>query len=231
MIAPVIPYGIRGVIWYQGDSNRDRAYQYRKLFPALINSWRKDWNQGDFPFYYLQIAPNKYSKPLAAAELREAQLMALSVSNTGMVVTMDLVADPNIIHPTNKLDFGKRLSLVTLAKTYGFKDIVYSGPLYKSMKIEGNKIRLYFDYVSSGLMAKGGPLTYFTIAGTDKKFVDANAVIDGDTILVSSPKVRNPIAVRFAWSDVAIPNLFNKEGLPSSSFRTDDWPGVTYNKR
>lgn len=233
MIAPLIPYGIQGVIWYQGESNAARAYQYRKLFADLIKNWRDDWGQGDFPFYYVQIAPFKsvygFYKPFEMAELREAQLMTLSVPNTGMVVTMD-IGDVKDIHPRNKQDVGKRLALWALAKTYGRENIVCSGPIYKSMKIEGDKIRLFFDYADNGLAAKGGELTHFVIAGGDKKFVDAKAMIVGNTVVVSSGKVSKPIAVRYAWSNAALPNFYNKEGLPASGFRTDDWPGVTFGK-
>ena len=238
MIYPLIPYTIKGSIWYQGESNHLRAYQYRKLFPAMIKNWRDDWAQGDFPFYYVQIAPWHYANPTGttSAELREAQLMTLSVPHTGMAVTMD-IGNLDNIHPKNKQDVGKRLSLWALAKTYGKKNIVYSGPIYKSMKIEGNKIRLFFDFIGKGLTGKGytpwnkGPLTYFTIADKDRKFVDAEAVIDGDTIVVSSPLVKKPVAVRYAWSNAPIPNFFNKDGLPASPFRTDDWQGMTFKER
>ena len=230
MIAPLIPYGIRGAVWYQGESNTGRAYQYRKLFPAMIENWRNDWGQGDFPFYYVQIAPFKYGKEFIGVELREAQLMALSVPNTGMAVITD-IGNVNNIHPKNKQDVGKRLAFWAMARTYGREEIVCSGPIYKSMKVKGDKIRLFFDHVGGGLVAKGGALTHFTIAGEDKKFVEAKAQIDRDTIVVSSDKVKKPVAVRFAWSNTAVPNLFNKEGLPASSFRTDDWPGVTVNEK
>jgi sialate O-acetylesterase len=242
MIAPLVPYRIRGVIWYQGECNSWRAWQYRKLFPAMIANWRDDWGQGQFPFYYVQIASFDYSifdngieEPIVP-ELREAQTMALNVPDTGMAVTMD-ISDINNIHPENKQDVGKRLALWALAKTYGHKNIVYSGPLYKSMAIEQKTenskpaIRLFFDHVGSGLTTKGGKLTDFTIAGEDGKFVEANAEIDNNTIVVSSEKVRNPVAVRYAWTNTAMPNLFNKEGLPASSFRTDDWPCVTANRK
>lgn len=230
MLAPLIPYGIRGVAWYQGESNAERAYQYRKLFPAMIKNWRDDWGQGDFPFYYVQIAPFKsWYKPFECAELREAQLMSLSVANTGMVVTSD-IGDVNDVHPKNKQEVGRRLALWALAKTYGH-ELVYSGPLYKSMQVEGDKIRIFFDYTGGGLMAKGPKLTHFTIAGSNQKFVDAEAVIDGNTVVVSSKKVKQPVAVRFGWSNTAEPNLFNKEGLPASIFRTDDWPSVTIDKK
>jgi sialate O-acetylesterase len=230
MIAPLLPYGIAGAIWYQGESNTSRAYQYRKLFPAMIENWRKDWGQGDFPFYYVQIAPFNFKPEFIAAELREAQMIALSLPNTGMAVTTD-IGNINDIHPQNKQDVGRRLALWALAKTYGQKNIIFSGPLYKSMKVEGDKIRLFFDYADGGLVAKDGPLTDFTIAGEDRNFVEAAAKIDGDTIVVSSDKVKKPVAARFGWRNTAVPNLFNKAALPASSFRTDDWPGVTYNQR
>jgi len=227
MIAPLIPYTIRGAIWYQGESNVARAYQYRTLFPAMIEDWRERWGQGDFPFIYVQLAPFRYGRfdPAACAELREAQLLTLKLPNTGMAVTMD-IGNPKDIHPKNKQDVGKRLALWALALAYG-KDVVYSGPLYDSMKIESDKIRITFKHVDGGLVAKGGELTYFEIAGPDRKFVPAKAVIDGDTIVVSSPQVKQPVAVRYAWRDDAEPNLFNKAGLPASPFRTDNWPGVT----
>lgn len=227
MIHPIIQFGIRGAIWYQGESNASRAYQYRELFPAMINCWREDWGRGDFPFYFVQIAPYANQNP----EIREAQFMTYrSVPNTGMAVTMD-IGNPRDIHPRNKQDVGKRLALWALAKDYGKKKITYSGPLYKSFKIEGDKVRLFFDFVGGGLLAKDGPLTDFTIAGEDKKFVDAKAVIDGDTIVVSSDKVKNPVSARFGWTNTAEPNLFNKANLPASPFRTDDWPGITINNR
>jgi len=231
MLYPLIPYRIRGVVWYQGESNAKRAYQYRKLFVALIKNWRDDWGQGEFPFYYVQIAPFKsWYKPLEAAELRQAQLLSLSVANTGMVVTTD-IGDVDDVHPRNKQEVGRRLALWALAKTYGRDDIVCSGPLYKSMQIEGDKIRIFFDYTGSGLTARGGKLSDFTIAGSDSKFSEAQAVIDGNTIVVSSEQVEKPVAVRFGWSNTAQPNLFNKEGLPASPFKTDNWPGVTFDKK
>ncbi|MCK5173333.1 MAG: sialate O-acetylesterase, partial [Planctomycetes bacterium] len=185
MIAPLIPYGIKGAIWYQGEANVIRSWQYRKLFPTMITNWRKDWKQGNFPFYYVQLAPFNYGEERPSEELREAQFMTLSLAKTGMAVTMD-IGDPTNIHPTNKLDVGKRLALWALAKDYGMKKLVYSGPLYKSKKIERDKIRLSFNHVGSGLISTGGELTHFTIAGSDKEFVDAKAVIDGKTIVVSS---------------------------------------------
>ena len=233
MLKPLIPYTIKGAIWYQGESNCGRAYQYRKLFPVMIENWRTDWAQGDFPFYYVQLAPYKYynndPNGTILSELREAQLMTLSVPNTGMAVTMD-IGDTEDIHPRNKLDVGHRLALWALAKDYGRNDLVYSGPLYKLMKVEGNTIRLFFDHTAKGLIAKDGPLTNFIIAGVDRNFVKAAAVIEDNTVVVSSPAVPKPVAVRFAWTNSAIPNLFNSEDLPASSFRTDDWPGQTKGK-
>jgi len=227
MIAPVVPFGIRGALWYQGESNSVNAYTYRKLFPAMINGWRRSWGLGAFPFYYAQISPwNGYGDKPVSAELREAQLMTLATPNTGMAVTMD-VDNVSEIHPINKQVVGKRLALWALARTYGGKGIGYSGPLYKSMKVERNKIRLLFDHVGGGLVAKGGALMPFTIAGADRCFVCANTAIDGDAIVVSSGRVKEPVAVRFCWSNAAVPNLFNKADLPASPFRTDDLPLVT----
>jgi sialate O-acetylesterase len=241
MIAPLIPYAIRGAIWYQGEANVGAAFKYRTLFPAMIADWRAEWGQGDFPFGFVQIAPFGYQvwgmNPTACAELWEAQRMTLDASpNTGMAVTVD-IADVNLIHPKdnnfegihpkNKQDVGKRLALWALAKVYG-RDIVYSGPIYKSMAIENGKIRLQFDHLGGGLIANDGkPLSDFTIAGEDKKFVPAAAAIDGDSIVVHSDQVAKPVAVRYAWREDATPNLANKAGLPASPFRTDSWKGVT----
>jgi sialate O-acetylesterase len=233
MIKPIIPYTIKGVIWYQGESNGSRGYQYRKLFPVLIQSWRGNWQQGDFPFYFVQLANYKQSKPEPVddnwAELREAQLMALSLPNTGMAVAID-IGDSKTIHPKNKKDVGNRLALWALAKDYG-KKIPYSGPLYKSMQIRGNKIVLEFDHIFGGLVAKDNkPLTHFSIAGQDKKFVWADAEIVDDTVVVSSPQVLRPLAVRYAWQiNPQGCNLYNKANLPASPFRTDNWPGITVN--
>ena len=221
MIHPLTPFAIKGAIWYQGESNAGAPTQYQMLFPAMIKSWRDVWGLGDFPFYYVQIAPFNYGE-INSAYLREAQFMTLSTPNVGMAVTMD-ISNIHDIHPKNKKEVGERLALWALAKDYDQKDLVYSGPVYRSMEIEGNKIRLSFDHIGSGLMAKGGALTHFKIAGVDKNFVDAAATIDGDTIVVSSVKIANPTAVRFAFSNNDEPNLYNKEGLPASSFRTDKW--------
>ncbi len=229
MIAPFTNYTIRGVIWYQGESNHGRAYQYRTVFPALIKNWREDFKNSDMPFYFVQIAPWQYGNLTAASELREAQLMTFrALENTGIVVTADIGNMKNI-HPTNKQDVGKRLALWALNGTYGRTDLVPSGPLYREMKIEGNIIRLYFDYTGSGLRAEG-KLTHFTIAGPDGAFKPADAKIDGDTVIVYNDQIKNPVAVRFAWGQCDKPNLFNKEGLPASPFRTDDFECVTKQK-
>lgn len=224
MLYPLVNYSIKGVVWYQGESNSERAYQYRTLFPAMVKNWRDDWKQGDFPFYYVQIAPHQSQN----AEIRESQLMALkTINNTGMVVTTD-VGDPKNIHPIDKQTVGKRLAVLARAKTYGETSLTYSGPIYNHMKIEGARIRIYFDYADAGLVQRGEKVTEFEIAGEDKLFYPAVAVIKGKTIVVSSTKVNKPVAVRFAWRAIPDPNLFNKENLPASPFRTDDWPEKTY---
>jgi sialate O-acetylesterase len=231
MIAPLIPYAIRGAAWYQGESNARKAYQYRRLLPALIKSWRKAWGEGDFQFLIVQL-PNYGAHGVQAdenawAELREAQLMALQVPNTGLAVTIDL-GEADDLHPHQKAEVGRRLALWALGTTYG-GDIVYSGPLYDAMKIENSRIRLSFKHAAGGLEARRGTLRGFAIAGADKRFHWAEAVIDGNTVLVSSPEVSNPVAVRYAWGGNPDCNLYNQEGLPASPFRTDDWPGVTMN--
>jgi len=230
MIAPLVPYAIRGAIWYQGETNVGGAYLYRTLFPAMIADWRAAWGQGDFPFLFAQIAPFPYAPNNPCPELWEAQLMTLkSVPNTGMAVTTD-IGDVKDIHPKNKQEVGRRLALWALARSYN-RPIVCSGPIYRSMAIEGNTIRLNFDHVGGGLAASDGkPLAEFTIAGADQKFVPATATIDGDTIVVRAEGVAKPVAVRFAWRDIAQPNLANKDGLPASPFRTDSWKGVTQHK-
>lgn len=233
MIAPLIPFAIRGAIWYQGESNADRAYQYRKLFPDMITDWRRNWGVKSFPFLFVQLANFMAEKPEPAdsawAELREAQTMTLSLQDTGMATIID-IGEAADIHPKNKQDVGRRLALWALAKTYK-KDVVYSGPLYRSMKVRDGKIVLRFDCVGDGLVAKGGPLKGFAIAGADKKFVWADAVIEGKTVVVSSDKVADPVAVRYAWADNPVCNLYNKADLPASPFRTDDWPGVTADRK
>jgi sialate O-acetylesterase len=233
MIAPLAPYAIKGAIWYQGESNAGRAYQYRTLFPAMIKDWRTQWKQ-DFPFLFVQLANfmNITEQPVESdwAELREAQSMTLSLPKTGMAVIID-IGDANDIHPRNKQDVGHRLALA--AQKVAYQDnVVYAGPTYKSMKTDGNKIVLTFNNTGGGLVAKGGELKEFAIAGPDKQFVWANARIEGNTVVVSSSQVTNPVAVRYAWSNnPSKANLYNKEGLPASPFRTDDWPGLTISKK
>lgn len=226
MIYPIVPFAIRGAIWYQGESNMGDGMMYFEKKKALINGWRQLWEQGDFPFYFVQLAPwGGYDRnnPSVLPEFWEAQTATMSVPNTGMVVTTD-IGNVNNIHPGNKKDVGIRLAFWALAKTYGDDDLVYSGPLYKSMKVEGSSIRLSFDHVGSGLAARNDEeLSWFQIAGEDQEFVDAVAVIDSNTVVVSSDAVSSPIAVRFGWDKTAEPNLMNKEGLPASPFRTDSW--------
>ena len=216
MIAPVIPYGIKGVIWYQGESNAGQSKQYQTLFPAMIADWRTKWKLGDFPFLYVQIAPFKGQPP----EIREAQFLTLAKSkNTAMAVITDY-GDANDIHPKQKEPVGNRLSLAARALAYGEK-IVYSGPLYQEMKAVGGKAWIRFSDVGGGLVAKDGDLKGFTLAGADGKFIPAKAVIEGDKVVVSAEGVADPKAVRYGWENVPDVNLFNKEGLPASPFRTD----------
>jgi len=216
MLAPIIPYGIKGAIWYQGESNAGQSKQYRTLFPAMIADWRVRWKQGDFPFLFVQIAPFKGQPP----EIREAQFLTLAkVQNSAMAVTTD-VGNANDIHPSQKEPVGQRLALGARALAYGEK-IEYSGPLYDSMVEKDGKIILNFTHVGGGLVAKGGELKGFTIAGEDKNFVPAEAKIQGSTIVVSAAGVTQPKAVRYGWANVPDVNLFNQEDLPASPFRTD----------
>lgn len=227
MIAPLINYSIKGVIWYQGESNANEAPEYRGLFPALISDWRQKWGQGAFPFLYVQLANfmEAAKKPQDSkwALLREAQLKTLSVPNTAMAVAID-AGEWNDIHPLNKKVVGERLALAAQKVAYGDKNVVYSGPLYQSMKVKGNKVVLSFTHVGSGLMAKGGgELKQFAIAGADNKFVWAKAKIIKDKVVVWSDEVSKPVVVRYAWADNPEgANLYNKEGLPASPFRTDE---------
>ncbi|HEV8285899.1 MAG TPA: sialate O-acetylesterase [Chitinophagaceae bacterium] len=224
MLAPSIPYNIKGVIWYQGEANSNRAKEYQRLFPNMIADWRKHFAQGNFPFLFVQLANyNELAKDADWPALREAQLKTLKLSpNTGMAVTID-IGEAGDIHPKNKKDVGLRLSLA--AQKIAYKDnVVYSGPIYQSYKIEGNKIIIYFTNTSGDLVSNGGDLKYFEIAGADKKFVAANAEIKGNTVIVWSDAVAYPVAVRYAWSNSPDGcNLYNKEGLPASPFRTSDW--------
>jgi sialate O-acetylesterase len=242
MIAPLLPYAIQGAIWYQGESNAGRAYQYRTLFPDMIRNWRQDWGQGDFTFLAVELAPwdkNK-KRPLEEitaapgesdwAELREAQLLATKVlPKVGLAVITD-VGDKDDIHPTKKEPVGARLALAARAIAFGEK-IVYSGPTYKRMKQNGDRIILSFDHTGKGLESHGGELKGFSIAGADRKFVWAKANIQGNKVVVSSPDVPKPVAVRYGWADYPVVNLFNKNGLPASPFRTDDFPMITKSKK
>ncbi len=224
MIHPLVPFGIRGAIWYQGESNNGEGMLYYEKMKALILGWRKVWQNDEMPFYYVQLAPYRYGgDPARLAGIWEAQTAALDIPRTGMAVTVD-IGNVTDIHPRNKQDVGKRLALWALAKDYGKTDICFSGPLYKSMTVEGNKIRLAFDHACGGLVARDEqPLPHFTIAGEDKNFVEAKAEIDGNTVVVHADAVASPVAVRFGWHQEAEPNLSNKAGLPASPFRTDRW--------
>ncbi len=234
MIAPLIPYAINGAIWYQGESNAGRAWQYRTLFPDMIKNWRRDWGQGNFTFLLVQLAPFMAIKDQPAdsgwAELREAQLLSTQVlPKVGMAVITD-VGDEKDIHPKQKEPVGARLALAGRAIAYGEK-IEFAGPLYKSMKVKDGKAILSFDHVGSGLEARGGELKGFAIAGEDQKFVWAKAEIQGDKVVVSSPEVSKPAAVRYGWADCPVVNFWNKDGLPASPFRTDSFPMITAPKK
>jgi sialate O-acetylesterase len=218
MIAPLIPFPMAGVIWYQGETNTANPHTYTDLFSALINSWRDEWKR-QFPFYYVQIAPYRYDEPEVGVLVREAQRKALSVNNTGMVVISD-IGNIDDIHPRNKEDVGIRLANLALSGTYGREDLPGSGPLYTKMEVEGSGIRVFFDHAGNGLVAHGKMLSLFEISGADGEFVPARAKIDGNTVMVSSREVKEPVAVRFAWSNTAEPNLFNTDGLPASSFNS-----------
>jgi len=216
MIAPLQPYAIRGVIWYQGEANSPRARQYQRLFPALIAGWRKAWDQGDFPFLFVQIAPNWEMTP----EIREAQLISWQkTKNTAMAVTIDC-GDAEDIHPANKEPVGARLALAARALAYG-ETIEYSGPVFTSMTPEGTNAILHFSHLGGGLVAKDGELRGFVLAGADGVFHPTQAVIGGDTIVVNSTKVARPVAVRYGWANVPEGNLCNRAGLPATPFRTD----------
>ncbi len=255
MIHPLLNYRIQGAIWYQGESNAGQAYRYRELFPMMIQNWRHDWRQGDFPFLFVQLAPytdvQKEPRESNWAELREAQTMTLKLPHTGMAVITDCGHERDI-HPTPKQPIGKRLSRIARAQTYGEK-IVYSGPMYKGLKIDGNRAVLSFEHIGGGLVAKEleptdgrknkagtegfawrvkegstkADLMGFTVGGEDKKFHNAKAMIQGDTVVVTCEAVSNPVAVRYGWANHPLVNLFNQEGLPASPFRTDDFPGIT----
>lgn len=227
MIHPLVPYAIRGAIWYQGESNHAEGKLYTAKMKALIAGWRGLWGS-DLPFHYVQIAPFAYGNEPASilAEFWEAQAAALSIPNTGMVVTTD-IGDYNDIHPKNKQEVGRRLALLALKNTYGQTNVVASGPTFKGMSIEGNKLRLRFDHVGGGLTSRDGkPLNHFEIIGKDTDWTPATAVIEGDAVILSSEQVKEPAAMRFAWHKAALPNLMNKEGLPASAFRSGTVPKI-----
>jgi sialate O-acetylesterase len=256
MIHPLIPYAIRGVIWYQGEANVSHAYGYRFEFPALIRDWRKQWKQGDFPFYFCQISNfgQHVTKPRESteAELRESQSLALALPNTGQAITIDLGEEADI-HYRDKQPAGVRLARLALAGTYG-KSVQSSGPVFNSFKLEGHAIRITFLHAEGGLVARPIPATYrpksslatslplqrpsphsqlegFAICGEDHIWHWADAYLDGDTVVVSSASTPHPVAVRYAWADNPITNLYNREGLPATPFRTDSFPLSTQDRR
>jgi sialate O-acetylesterase len=228
MIAPLVHYPVKGAIWYQGESNAGNAYRYRSLLPAMITDWRNAWKQADMPFYFVRLAnftaPAEQPGESNWAELRESQHLTLQTPGTGEAVAID-IGDAADSHPKNKQDVGYRLALNALAKTYG-KSVEYSGPEYRNMKIDGNRIILTFDHTAKGLVIRNkyGYLQGFAIAGADKKFVWAKARIEGNTVVVSSDEIKSPVAVRYAWgNNPDDANLYSTEGLPASPFRTDEW--------
>jgi sialate O-acetylesterase len=224
MIRPLAPFAIRGAIWYQGEANVGAGMRYFDLMKGLIQGWRQVWGEGDFPFYYVQIAPYRYGADAQALpRLWEAQTATLALPNTGMAVTVD-IATVGDIHPPNKHEVGRRLALWALARDYGRKDLVYSGPLYDKHEIDGRNVTIQFTHADGGLVSRDGkPLTWFTVAGEDKTFLPANAEIVGDAVVVTCPEIEHPAAVRFGWNHIAEPNLANEAGLPASPFRTDKW--------
>ncbi len=224
MIAPMVGYAFKGAIWYQGESNRNEPAYYEKLMSGLVENWRAQWDIGDFPFYYCQIAPYDYgTSGLNSAFLREAQLKAsTAIPNMGMACLIDVGEEHNI-HPANKKAAGERLAYLALAQTYGQEGFEYSGPVLKNMTIEGPVVKLTFDHAKNGLTTFGKELTNFTLAGENQRFVPAQASITRQGITLFSPNVANPVAVRYAFDDFVVGELFNTEGLPASSFRTDDW--------
>jgi sialate O-acetylesterase len=234
MILPLVPFAIRGAVWYQGESNTPRAYQYRRLLPAIIAGWRAAWRQGDLPFGIVQLPGygKRRAEPRGSrwAELREAQLMALSLPQTGLAVTIDQ-GDPDDVHPRRKIDVGRRLALWALGAVYG-RDVVYSGPLYESTSREPGRLRVRFRNAGSGLASRNGEaLRGFAVAGADQTFRWAEARIDGDELVVWSDDVPRPVAVRYAWADSPDATLIGRDGLPASPFRSDDWPGKTVDER
>jgi len=234
MIHPLIPFAVKGVIWYQGEANASRAYQYRRLFPALIRSWRKTWENEKLPFYYVQL-PNLFRQPDPSksvwAELRESQLQTLSLTNTGMAVTID-VGDSMDIHPRNKKPVGERLARIALNKDYGHSQVVPSGPVYAGYRPDGASIRISFSEIDGGLLARSvDNITGFVVAGEDRIFVPARAKIEANEVVVWCDRVQQPVAVRYAWGDNPEWSLMNAAGLPASPFRTDDWPLTTFGRK
>ena len=224
MVHPLVPYGIRGAIWYQGESNLKDGMAYFEKMKGLIGGWRKVWGQGNFPFYYVQLAPFSYGgSPEQLPRIWEAQDAALALPATGMAVTTD-VGNLRDIHPRNKRAVGDRLARWALSQTYGHEDVAFSGPRYKGMTVENGSVRLTFTHLAGGLESRDGkPLNWFYVAGEDRKFHLAQATIDKGSVIVASPKVPAPVAVRFGWHQQAQPNLRNKAGLPAAPFRTDRW--------
>jgi sialate O-acetylesterase len=221
MIAPLTPFAIRGVIWYQGESNgsAERAPLYQRVFSTMIGDWRREWSVGDFPFLFVQIANFNIGPGDAWAVLRDQQRRTLALRNTAMTVTVD-IGNPDNVHPTDKVDVGRRLAMGARAITYG-EDIEYSGPMFRQATPEGSELRVWFDHDAKGLMTKGDEVTGFEVAGADGKYVPAKARIDGDTVVVSSEAVAEPVLVRYGWANSPVCNLFNGEGLPASPFTSE----------
>ena len=224
MVNPIAGYGIRGAIWYQGEANRNEYNQYRELMPGIADNWRSEWGIGDFPFYYVQIAPYDYGQAGSnSAFLREAQLKAATEGkNMGMACIME-TGEKDCIHPANKKAAGERLAYIALVKTYDKKGFACEGPVLKEMKVEGALVKLTFDNAVNGLTSFGKHLSCFEVAGANKRFYPAEAFITGTGITLFSPLVNEPVAVRYAFRDFIVGDLFNTEGIPASSFRTDDW--------
>ncbi len=233
MIHPAVPYAIRGVLWYQGEANVDRAYQYRRLFPTLITAWRRYWKRDNLPFLFVQLSnyENTQKAPYESelAELREAQAAALSLPAAAMVVATD-IGDGKECHAPNKQEISRRLWLAALALAYGEKT-TFKGPTFASHQVDANRVRIRFSHVEGGLVAKGAELKGFAVAGADRRFIPATARIDGEAVIVESDGVNVPVAVRYNWADSPDGNLYNSAGLPAPPFRTDHWPGLTANAR
>ncbi|MEO7313192.1 MAG: sialate O-acetylesterase [Chitinophagaceae bacterium] len=231
MIYPVVGFTVKGCIWYQGESNKDAPDLYEKIFPTMVKQWRTEWNQGDFPFYYAQIAPYDYNQTPPAsfnakansAFVRDAQRKSLArIPNSAMAVLMD-IGEQKSIHPMHKKESGERLALLALGNTYGLKGFGYASPAYDSMNVSGSTVNLYFSSAKNGLTSFGKPLALFEVAGADKEFYPAQAFITNNGISLSAPQVKQPVAVRYAFKDFVVGDLFGTDGLPVSSFRTDDW--------